>query len=185
MADVRVNQKVEGPQASDSPVSDNPVIVGGRASDAVVSPVSADGDAIQLWVSRRGALFVANAAHIALDGSPFSLVHEAAIYTSAQTGTALVTPTGGKKLVVTEAQITATGTTGGHVQLWFGASGDTSFTRGTDRAIFDGHFVPSASFSPGWAKSGTWIAGAADDVLRVTDDAAINELIVNVWYYEI
>jgi hypothetical protein len=185
MADIRSTNKVEGPDASDAPVTQNPVRIGGRASDAVVTPVSGDGDAVDFWLSRRGAQFIAPAHHISYDGSPWSLVNEAALYTSAQTGTALVTPTGGKKLVVTEYQIQTTGTVGGHVQLWFGAGGDTTYSRGTDLAIFDGHFVPSATFSPGAAKSGLWIASAADHVLRVTDDAAINELIINVWYYEI
>jgi len=185
MADIRNVTKVEGTQASDAPVSDNPVQIGGRASDAVVTPVSADGDSVALWTSRRGALMIGNALHVPYDGAPFALTSKGALYTSAQTGTALVTPTGGKKLVVTDYVITATGTVSGHVQLWFGASGDTSFTRGTDLAVFDGHFVPSATISPGISKSGLWIASAADHILRVTDDAAINELIVNVWYYEI
>lgn len=176
---------VVGGDASDAAVSGNPVRIGARASDAVVTPVSADGDLVDLWVSRRGALMVGMAGHVPFDGSPFSLTSKSALYTSAQTGTALVTPTGGKKLVVTEYQIQTTGTVGGHVQLWFGAGGDTTYSRGTDSAVFDGHFVPSATFSPGAAKSGLWIASAADHVLRVTDDAAINELIVTVWYYEI
>ena len=185
MADVRPVTKVEGPDASDAAITQNPVLTGGRASDAVVTPVSTDGDNVALWLSRRGALMAAIAPHIALDGAPFSLTSETAQYTTAQTGVALVTPTGGKKLVVTEYQIQTTGTVGGNLQLWFGASGDTAYTRGTDLAIFDGNFIPSATFSPGAAKSGLWIASAADHVLRVTDDAAINALTVTVWYYEI
>jgi len=185
VADLRALTKVEGPDASDAPVSQNPVRVSGRASDAAVSPVSADGDAVDLWLSRRGAAIVGNAMHIPYVGSPYALTGKSAQYTSAQTGTALWTPAGGKKLVITEYQIQTTGTVGGNIQLWFGASGDTTYTRGTDLAIFDGNFIPSATFSPGIAKSGLWIASAADHILRVTDDAAINALTVTVWGYEI
>jgi hypothetical protein len=185
MADIRPVTKIEGPDASDAPTTQNPLVAGGRASDAVVTPVSADGDAVAAWVSRRGALFVANALHVPYDGAPWSLTSKAGLYTSAQTGTALWTPAGGKKLVITNYKITCTGTVSGHVQLWFGASGDTAYTRGTDLPIFDGHFIPSATISPGVAENGLWIASAADHVLRVTDDAAINELIVLAWGYEI
>lgn len=185
MADIRPVQKVEGSDASDAPITQNLLTVGGRASDAVVTPVSADGDAVALWLSRRGALIVANAPHIPFDGAPFTYTGKTAQYTTAQTGTALWTPAGGKKLVILEYQIGATGTVGGNVQLWFGASGDTAYTRGTDLAIFDHNFIPSATISPGAAKTGLWIASAADHVLRVTDDAAINALTVTAWGYEI
>lgn len=185
MADVRPVTKIEGPDASDAAITQNPIITGGRASDAIVTPVSADGDAVPLWLSRRGAQVVTELPHIGLDGAPFTLTAKTAQYTTAQTGVALVTPTSTKKLCVTVFQIQTTGTTGGNVQLWFGASGDTTYTRGTDLALFDGNFIPSATFSPGIAMSGFWIASAADHVLRVTDDAAINALTVTAWYYEI
>ena len=123
--------------------------------------------------------------HIGLNGDPFSLLHETAQYTTTQTGTALVTPTAGNKLVVTKVQIQAGGIVAGTVQLWFGAAADTTYTRGTDRAIFDGEFAPSATVKPGVVMDGPWIAGAADHVLRVTDSAAIDPLTVTVWYYEI
>lgn len=176
---------IQGFAASDAAVASNPVIIGARASDAVVTPVSADGDAVALWVSRRGALMVGNALHVPYDGAPYTLTSKTAQYTTTQTGAAFITPTGGKKLVVTNYKITTTGSTGGNVQLWFGASGDTTYTRGTDLAIYDGNFIPSTSFSPGIAESGLWIASAADHILRVTDDAAINALTVVAWYYEV
>ena len=184
MADLRVTPKVEGSQPLDSPIADNPMAGGGRASSALPSAVSTDGDAVYQWLNRSGAAVSLIIPHLGLIGDPYSQANKDAIYTTAQTGVALWTPAGGKRLAITDFTITATGTTGGHVQLWFGASGDTTFTRGTDRAIYDGHLIPSASISPGISRGGLWIAGAADDVLRVTDDAAINELIVNVWGYE-
>lgn len=185
MADQRATTKVEGPDASDAPITQNPTLAGGRASDAVVTPVSADNDIVALWLSRRGALMVGPASHIPYDGSPFNLTAKTAQYTTAQTGVALWTPAGGKKLVIKSFQIQAEGTVAGFVQLWFGASGDTAYTRGTDLPIFDGHFIPSATISPGVVQSGLWIASAADHVLRVTDSAAINTLTVTAWGYEI
>lgn len=115
----------------------------------------------------------------------YNFVNKVAQYTTTQTGVALWTPAGGKIIVVTSYQIQCGGTTAGTMQLWFGASGDTAYTRGTDRAIFDGEFAPSATLKPGVVVEGVWIAGTADDILRVTDSAAINPLTVNVWGYEI
>ena len=131
------------------------------------------------------ALMVGVAPHIPFDGAPYTLTNKTGQYTTAQTGVALWTPAGGKKLVIVDCQIQATGTVGGNVQVWFGASADTTYTRTTDLAIFDGNFIPSATFSPGISRGGLWIASAADHILRVTDDAAINALTVNVWGYEI
>ncbi len=184
MADIRSTTKVEGPDASDAAITQNPILSGGRASDAVVTPVSADGDAVALWVSRRGALIAANVDHIPYDGAPFTFTAKTAQYTTAQTGVALWTPTATKRLIIKSFQIQTTGTVGGDVQLWFGASGDTVYTRGTDLALFDGNFIPSATFSPGAIQTGIWIASAVDHILNVTDSAAINALTVTVWGYE-
>lgn len=46
---------VSGVDANDQPVAVNPLVAGGRASDAVPSAVSADGDAVYAWRDRRGA----------------------------------------------------------------------------------------------------------------------------------
>jgi hypothetical protein len=106
-------------------------------------------------------------------------------YTTAQTGVALWTPAAGKRLVILSYQIQAGGTTAGTVQLWFGASGDTTYTRGTDLAIFDGEFAPSTTSKPGVVQTGVWEASIADHILRVTDSAAINPLTITVWGYEV
>lgn len=49
---------IQGNAASDAPVVGNPLQVGGRASTATPSAVSADGDAVALWLRRSGALVV-------------------------------------------------------------------------------------------------------------------------------
>lgn len=120
------------------------------------------------------------APHVGLNGDPWSLVHEAAQYTTTQTSTILVDAAAGEKIVVTQIQIQAGGTTSGTLQVYFGTG---AYARGTNRAIFDGEFAPSNTNKPGVVMNGPFISGANGDDLRVTDSAAINPLTVSVWYY--
>jgi len=156
-----------------------------HASTAVPTAMNADGDAVTAWANRNGAQVVINAPHLGMNADPWTLTFKGAQYTTTQTGVALWTPTSGKKVVITSYQIQVGGTTAGTMQLWFGASADTTFTRGTDGTIFDGEFAPSATLKPGVVQTGLWIASTADYILRVTDSAAINPLTVTVWGYEI
>ncbi len=172
-----------GVAAVDAAVAGNPIAVAGRASNAVPTAVSADGDVVIPWLHRTGAQVVTAAPHVGMLGDPFTLTSKTAQYTTAQTGIALWTPAAGKRLVITSVQIQVGGTTAGTAQLWFGAAADTTYTRGTDLAIFDGEFAPSATLKPGVVQSGLWPASAADHVLRVTTSAAIT-LTVTVWGYE-
>lgn len=111
--------------------------------------------------------------------------NKTATYATAQTGTALWTPASGKAVVITSVQIQSYGTTAGTAQLWFGASADTTYTRGTDAAVFDGEFAPSATNKPGVIMSfPTPVRGTADYVLRVTTTNA-QSITFNVWGYEI
>lgn len=50
-----LNAEVQGDAATDAPVSGNPVQMGGRASAAAPTDVSADGDAVPAWLLRSGA----------------------------------------------------------------------------------------------------------------------------------
>lgn len=112
-------------------------------------------------------------------------VFKAGQYTSAQTGTALWTPASGKAVVVTSLQIQSYGTTAGTAIIWFGGAADTTYTRSTDAAIFDGEFAPSATNKPGVIMSfPTPIRGTADFVLRVTTTNA-QSITITVWGYEI
>lgn len=112
--------------------------------------------------------------------------NKTAQYTAAQTGTALWTPAAGLAVVITALQIQVGGTVAGAVQVWFGGSADTTYTRGTDFPIFDGEFVPSATNKPGvYVTFPTPVRGAANFVLRVTTAAAINPITVSVWGYEV
>jgi hypothetical protein len=106
-------------------------------------------------------------------------------YTSAQTGTALWTPSSGLAVVVTALQIQSYGTTAGTAIVWFGASADTTYTRSTDLALFDGEFAPSATNKPGVIMTlPTPARGAVNHVLRVTTTNA-QSITINVWGYEI
>lgn len=182
MADIRSTNKIEGVVASDVGIgaSDIPVQMGGRASSAVPTAVSADADAVALWLSRNGAVVNVLAPHIGLNSDPWNLVHEAAQYSTTQTSTVLVAGGASEKLVVTSVQIQVGGTTAGALQLYFGTA---AFSRGTSRAIFDGEFAPSATLKPGVVMNGPFISGTNGDDLMVTTSAAINPLTINVWYY--
>ena len=112
-------------------------------------------------------------------------VFKCATYATAQTGTALWTPASGKAVVVTALQIQSFGTTAGTAILWFGASGDTTYTRGTDAPLFDGEFAPSNTNKPGvYVAYPTPCRGTADYVLRVTTTNA-QSVTFTVWGYEI
>ncbi len=103
-------------------------------------------------------------------------------YTVAQTSTVLgPTVAAGQRMVVLYYQIQAGGTTAGTVQLYFGTG---AYVRGTNKAVFDGEFAPSATLKPGvvQTKQQGWI-GALDEELRVTDSTAINPLTITIWYY--
>lgn len=96
--------------------------------------------------------------------------------TSTQTGVAIWTPASGRKVVIQYCQIGTYGTTAARVILWLGASGDTTYTAGTDPAVFVGSFAPSATGMPGWTgpQSPAFTSPTDDHVLRITTDAAIS-----------
>jgi hypothetical protein len=102
-------------------------------------------------------------------------------YTTTQTSTILGPTVGAsQKAVVTSVQIQAEGTTAASVQIYFGTG---AYSRGTTRAIFDGHFVPSGTSSPGYAQSPSVpYEGTTNGSIRVTTSAAIT-LTVTAWYY--
>lgn len=105
----------------------------------------------------------------------YSNVHKDGEYSTQQTGTALWTPASGKKFVVSDITITTGGTTSGIVTLWQGAVADTTYTAGTDPAVFRGEFAPSANSKPGVVKSFNipYVSTTADHILRVTTSAAM------------
>ena len=113
-------------------------------------------------------------------------LHKDAEYTTAQTGAALWTPTTGKKFVVTDLTITTGGTTAGIVTLFQAGAADTTYTVGTDPAIFRGNFIPSTTVSPGVVKPfpTPYVSTTIDHILRVTTSAAMT-VYIQVNGYEI
>ena len=73
------------------------------------------------------------------------------------------------------------------MQVWFAASADSTYNRGTDAAVFDGEFAPSATLKPGMVISFPvpLICPTVDYLLKVTASAAINPLTVTAWGYEV
>jgi hypothetical protein len=114
---------------------------------------------------------------------PYALICKVVQTTTTQTGSDVWSPASGKRICVLSYQLQAGGTVAGAVQLWFGLTADTTYTRGTDRAIFDGEFAPSATLKPGVVQSGVW-HGIPDEEVHLTTSAAINPLTVNLWGYE-
>lgn len=123
---------------------------------------------------------------IDLPGAPhnigYALASATAQYTSAQTSTTLgPTVASTQRMVVTSIQIGVGGTTAGTLQVYFGTG---AYSRGTNKAIFDHEFAPSATSKPGFYASPAvpWM-GAADEEVRVTGVGAINPLTITIWYY--
>jgi len=150
-----------------------------QASSVIPTAVGSDGDAVTTWANRNGAIIPVQAPHVGLNGDPWSLAHEGATYTSAQTSTVIVAGGASEKLVVTQVQIQAYGTTSFTCQLYFGTG---AFSRGTSRALFDGEFAPSATSKPGVVMNGPFMAGTNGDDLMLTTVGA-GSVTVNVWYY--
>ena len=158
--------------------SGNPVKIGSKVATTALPTAEASGDRVNAVGDRYGRILTAQ-----ID---FSMVKDkAATYTSAQTGTTLITPTSGTQVIVIGFYISTYSTTAGRVIIWFGASGDTTYSEGTDRTVVDSNHLPSASSAPGiWAGECFIPSGTVDYYVKVTTDAAIS-VRVGVKYYEV
>lgn len=181
IASIAAGTQIEaiGDVASDTPIAANPVTIGGRASTAVPTAVSTDGDAVNVWTNRSGAPVITHAPHVGLNSDPWNLVHEGVQQTTTQTSAVLVAGGASEKFVVTKVQIQAFGTNAGDFILYFGTG---AYSRGTNRAIFDGTFKPSATLAPGAILDGPFISGANGDDIMITTTNNLN-FTVSVWYY--
>jgi hypothetical protein len=164
----------------------NAVVTIGNGSDAIsvdTSSTDAESNAVNTLHTQ--------ARHFQWNGSTWdrvrahATVNDCATFTSAQTGTALWTPASNFSVVITALQIQSYGTTAGTCVVWFGASGDTTYNRGTDFALFDGEFAPSNTNKPGvFVTFPTPVRGSQNYVLRLTTTNA-QSVTVSVWGYEI
>lgn len=171
--------EVVGDVAEDQPLAGNPVRVGVRASTAIPTAMSGDGDIVSPWANRSGAQVVTNAPHVGLNSDPWNLVHEGAQYTTTQTSTVFAAGGASEKVVVTDVQIQAYGTNAGDCIVYFGTG---AFARGTNRAIFDGTFKPSSTLAPGYTAKGPFISGTNGDDVMVTTTNNLN-VTISIWYY--
>lgn len=163
------------------------VLAGGMRQIRIRTNATLGATVSNFWVLDHSQEFIAG---IDTGAAPhnfgYALVHKEGEYATTQTGTALWTPASGKKFVVTDITITSGGTTAGIVTLWQGASGDTTYTVGSDPTIFRGEFAPSTTTRPGVVKSFNvpYLSTTADHILRVTTSAAMT-IYVQVNGYEI
>ncbi|MEY3400434.1 MAG: hypothetical protein RLZZ86_31 [Cyanobacteriota bacterium] len=168
---------IEGDVAHDSADSGNPVKIGFQAENAFPTAV-ATGDRANGISDVFGRQLVAH-----IDAG--MQVWKGANYTTTQTGTDIWTPSSTKKICITYLAISSYATTGARVILWFGASGDTTYTAGTDQLVWAGSFAPSANSRPGAIISLPYgiTAVTADHRLKITTDAAIS-LDLTIYGYE-
>jgi hypothetical protein len=117
--------QVIGAAASDAAVAGNPLLMGGRASSAVPTAVSADGDAVAQWLDRNGATIV--------NGRD---AHDAAL--DANTNPLLL---GGRASTATPSAVSADGDA---VRAWFGRLGQQVVAVGASVTPADG--VSNTSF---------------------------------------
>ena len=98
---------------------------------------------------------------------------------------AVWTPGSGLKIAITHLTIATYGSTAARVLLYFAASGDQTYTAGTDQLVFAGSFAPSTSAYPGVViqPSTPILAANADYILRYQNDAAIS-IDITVYGYE-
>lgn len=169
-----------GDVAHDAADSGNPVKVGAKAVSAFPAAVTANdranllADLVGRILTGRRPLLTQKSLHVQ--------------YTAQQTGTAVWTPASGKRIVIESVVVSGYGSTAGHVNLWFGASGDTTYSIGTDQPLWNGRVLPSAvgnqaphlPFTPGEPVE----CLNADYDLKITTDAAVS-VHVTVHGYEI
>lgn len=167
-----------GDVAHDAADGGNPVKVGYKAETALPTAV-ADNDRANGISDRYGRQLN---SHI----DPGMQVHKQVEYTTTQTGTNILTPTSGNRLVITSIDITTGGTTAGTVTIWGAATGTTSFSQGTDQVYFRGEFAPSANSKPGALKQPAipMFSDTTNDCLKITTSAGIT-VYVTVYGYEI
>jgi hypothetical protein len=168
---------IEGDVAHDSVDSGNPVKIGFQAENSFPTAV-ATGDRTNGISDLFGRQLVAH-----VDAG--MQVWKGANYSTQQTGADIWTPSAGKKICITYLAVSSYATTTGRVILWLGASGDTTYTAGTDQLVWAGSFAPSANAKPGAIISLPYgiTAATADHRLKITTDAAIS-LDITVYGYE-
>lgn len=166
-----------GSVAHDSADAGNPVKIGGKAISAFPTAVTAN-DRSNIYTNLYGQVLV---GHI----DPAMQTWKTVNVTTTQTGSDVWSPTAGKRIAVTSLSVSAYGTTGGRVILWFGLTADTTYSAGTDQALFICNVIPSASLKENFVFTPAVpvFCTTADMEIHLTTDANISLDIV-VYGYE-
>lgn len=173
--------------------TDTGVAVLAIRDDALTTLTPIDGDYVALRVGSTGALHATLATVLdALVGdsiaikSPTAQVKKSFNATTTQTGADVWDPAASMKIRVSTLIIGTYGTTAGRLILWFGANADTTYTEGTDEALFKASFAPSATVSPGAVVNFTppFECATVDYELHITTDANLSVDVVVVGYEE-
>jgi hypothetical protein len=172
-ADILNRAMMVGGVANDAPASEvNPVLIGCWASLPIPAAVSAALDAARIWCDPNGTQFIRSRP---------TMAWKDVAYTTTQTGAAVWTPASGYRPVITSVEIDCGGTTPGTLTLWFGASGDTTFSQGTDQPLsyFDCN-TPSATNTPNRGSSypAPVQAQTIDYLLRATTSANLTVRVI-------
>lgn len=162
---------VGGGTAHDAVDSGNPVKVGAKAANALPTAVANNDrthNISDLW-GRVLTTHIDPGMQVAITKTAFNA-------TTTQTGAAMWTPASGKRIAITSLVIGTYGTTAARVIIWIGASGDTTYTAGTDHAVVIASFAPSATVKPGlvFTPAVPIFSATADHVLKITTDAGIS-----------
>lgn len=162
------------------------ILAGGLRQVRIRTNATLGATVTNLWVLDNTQEFIAG---IDTGAAPhnfgYNLVHKDGEYSTAQTTTALWTPTTGKRFAVTDITISTGGTTSGIVTI-YDAAAATAYSAGTTPAIFRGEFSPSATAKPGMVKSFNvpYYSAAINNRLHVTTSAAMT-VYIQVNGYEI
>lgn len=162
---------VGGGTAHDAVDSGNPVKMGTKAANALPSAVANNDRAntiSDLW-GRQLTSHIDPGMQVAITKTAFNA-------TTTQTGAAMWTPASGKRIAITSLVIGTYGTTSARVIIWIGASGDTTYTAGTDHAVVIASFAPSSTVKPGLVLTPAVpiFSATADHILKITTDAGIS-----------
>ena len=135
-----------------------------------------------MWLNRNGLAVVSAIPGAGLNADPYTLLSVGAQYTTTQTSAVLLA--GGASERDHRHRYPN--------PSWWHHGGNTAgllrhrgVLRGTNSAIFDGEFAPSATLKPGFNShppSGYRSPTLGHDVLGTTS-AAINPLTITIWYY--
>lgn len=160
-----------GDVAHDAADSGNPVKVGAKAANALPTAVANNDrtNNISDLFGRQLYSHIDPGMQVAITKTAFNA-------TTTQTGAAMWTPASGKRIAITSLVIGTYGTTAARVIIWIGASGDTTYTAGTDHAVVIASFAPSATVKPGLVLTPAVpiFSATADHILKITTDAGIS-----------